>query len=95
MEEIYRHLQSEPQLKHAAMSVAEKLIATGEARGEAQGEARGRAEGKWIGKLQVLEELMGEGVTPEEALRAMSLEDLEQRYRECQARYDAQFKRPA
>ena len=98
VEDIYRHLQSEPQLQHTTMSVAEKLIAKGEARGEARGEAkgeaRGRAEGKWIGKLQMLEELLGEPVATEETLRALSLDALEKRYLDCQARYDARFKRP-
>ncbi len=90
MEDIYRHLQSEPQLQHTTRSVAEKLIA----KGEAKGEARGRAEGKWIGKLQMLEELLGEPVATEETLRALSLDALEKRYLDCQARYDARFKRP-
>ncbi len=92
VEEIFRHLQAAPQLKHTTMSVAEKLIAKGRADGEARGEARGEAKGSWIGKLQLLEEMMGGPVTPAEALRALSFEELEARYRECQQRYDARFK---
>lgn len=70
------------------MSVAEKLIA----KGRAEGEARGEAKGSWIGKLQLLEEMMGGPVTPTEGLRALSFEELESRYRACQQRYDSRFK---
>jgi hypothetical protein len=48
-----------------------------------------------MGKLQLLEQLMGGPVTPQDALRGLSLEELEERYRDCQARYDNQFKRPS
>jgi hypothetical protein len=85
VEEIYRHLQSEPQLQHTTMSIAEKL--------RAEGRVEGRQEGRLIGKVQMLEELLGEAVTPEESLRALRLAGLEERYRDCQARYDAWFKR--
>jgi hypothetical protein len=90
VEEIYRHLQAEPQLKHTAMTVAEKLIA----KGRDEGRVEGWVGGTWMGKLQVLQDLLGEAVTPGEVLRALSVEELEKRYRDCQARYDAQFRRP-
>ena len=92
VEEIFRHLQTAPQLKQTTMSVAEKLIARGEARGEARGRADGEATGQWIGRLQLLEEMMGTPVTPGEVLRALSLEELELRYRACQQRYSERFK---
>lgn len=87
VEAIYLHFQSEPRLKNTFMTTAETLIA--------KGEAKGQAFGLVMGKLQMLEQLMGGPVTPQDALQGLSLEELEERYRDCQARYDSQFKRPS
>jgi hypothetical protein len=53
------------------------------------------ALGEVRGKLRLLEGLLGEPVTSEEDLSELTLEDIERRYQECQARYDRQFKRPS
>jgi predicted transposase/invertase (TIGR01784 family) len=79
-EKIYHSLSSNPELKKSAMSVAEKLI------------AQGQAEGKWIGKIQLLEELMGSPVTPHTTLTEFSVEELEARYQTLLLAYEERFK---
>ncbi len=86
---IYQQLQSEPELRQKTMTTAEHLIAIG----KAEGKAEGMAQGEWIGRLHVLEELMNEPATPKETLHALTPEELEIRFRECQRRYDERFKR--
>ena len=91
VQKILRELESVPELKHTVMSVAQKLIEEGKALGHVEGEAMG----KWIGRLQVLEELSGLPVTPEEELRDLSPAELENRFRERQRHYESRFKGPA
>ena len=90
------------------MSLAQQLIARGEARGivvgeargivvgEARGivvgEARGEARGVWIGKIQLLEQLQGSEITPTVALESLDLPKLEARFIELEQTYSAKFK---
>ncbi|MDZ4289452.1 MAG: Rpn family recombination-promoting nuclease/putative transposase [Prosthecobacter sp.] len=100
VEQIYHTLESNSQLKEKTMSVAEQLIAKGKAEGKAEGMAKGKAEGKaegqargvWLGKLQVLQELMALPVTSSEEVTTLEIEELKQRYQGLQLQYEAQFK---
>jgi len=92
LEQIERNLTANPKLKSTAMSLAQKLIATGEARGIAIGEARGEARGVWKGKLQVLEELMGVPASPDAVLDDLDAAGFERLFRQRQAEYNARFK---
>ncbi|MFN0075701.1 MAG: Rpn family recombination-promoting nuclease/putative transposase [Prosthecobacter sp.] len=100
VEQIAHTLELNHELREAAMSTAQKLIAQGKAEGEASGEARGRQEGRlegemvglWLGKVQVLQELMGLPVTPREELADLAVAELESRFQELQRRYESQFK---
>ena len=62
------------------MTIAEKLM------------AQGRAKGIWIGKLQLVEHLMGLTETNNEALAGIDVVEIERRYWEMKRKYDAQFK---
>jgi hypothetical protein len=104
VETIADTLASQPQLKSNVMTLAERLIAQGEAKGEARGEARGEALGEARGKahgealgevrgkIKVLEPLMGLKATADEALSAMSLEQLNERFAELEEQYRLRFK---
>jgi hypothetical protein len=54
------------------MSVAEKLIA--------QRLAQGFPQGLWMGKIQALEEFLGQAVSPREELEAFEIAELERRH---------------
>lgn len=88
VEAIFRNLSANPKLKSSTMSLAQRLIAEGEARGKAEGKTRGL----WTGRLQVLEQLLGVPMTPETELDSVSVEEIERRFHARQAEYDAKFK---
>ena len=92
VERIARRLNNSSKLKDTFMSTAEKLIARGKAEGEAKGKAEGKAEGVWIGKVQLLEEMLGTAQSSVEKLASLSMEDLESRFQELQKLYQAKFK---
>ncbi|MGK0188623.1 MAG: hypothetical protein ACI9R3_004434 [Verrucomicrobiales bacterium] len=64
------------------MSVAEKLIE--------KGKAEGKAEGVWIGKVQLMEEMLG--IEQSQQLAQLSLSELEERFLALQKRYQSKFK---
>lgn len=87
--QIAHSLEHKPNLKENIMSLAEKLIA----RGEARGVTRGKAEGAWIGKIQLLEKMMGAESTPSQELEGLGLVELEDRFTALEQKYASQFKR--
>lgn len=86
--QITHSLEQKPHLKENIMSLAQQLIARGEARGIAVGEARG----VWIGKVQLLEQLLGEECTPTAELEKLDMRELEGRFNEVEQAYSAKFK---
>jgi predicted transposase/invertase (TIGR01784 family) len=92
VEEIYHTLSSNPELQKNTMSVAEKLLAQGEARGEARGETRGAAKGLWIGKIQMLEEFLGQKISSPEDLGQLSIEELTKQHQGLHQAYESRFK---
>ena len=90
--QIAHSLEQKPNLKENIMSLAQQLIARGEARGIVVGEARGEARGVWIGKIQLLEQLQGSEITPTVALESLDLPKLEARFIELEQTYSAKFK---
>ena len=54
----------------------------------------GRQEGVWIGKIQVLQELIGEVVSDKSKLSSLSEIQLEEQFKELQLRYTKMFKNP-
>lgn len=88
-EQIARSLDSNPNLKENIISLAERLIARGEARGKALGEACGT----WIGKIQILEQLLDKERTAEAILHAMSADDLQARFAKLEQDYNTCFKK--
>ncbi len=102
--QIAHSLEQKPNLKENVMSLAQQLIARGEARGEARGiavgEARGEARGialgeargVWIGKIQLLEQMMAGAVTTTAELETLDLQKLEERFTVLEQAYAAKFK---
>lgn len=66
------------------MTAADKL--------RAEGRLEGRQEGERIGKLQLLEQLMGAPISPSENLAGLSLAELKGRFADLHLRYEARFK---
>ncbi len=58
----------------------------GREEGLEKGREEGREEGKWAGKIQVLQELLEEPVTPDSELRGVSVENLTSQLAELQQR---------
>jgi predicted transposase/invertase (TIGR01784 family) len=84
-EAIYTSLSSNPALEKTTMSIAEKLIA--------QGLSQGLSQGLWLGKIQSLQEFLGQSVTPREELELLETEELERRHACLHREYEARFKR--
>lgn len=95
VENVARHLLSEPKLQRSAMTIVEKLMTKGREEGREAGREEGREEGVWIGKLLFLEELMGMPLSDRAELAAMPLEALRARFGELEARYRQAFKKGA
>jgi len=91
--QIFSSLSSNPELGERTMSVAEKLIAKGEARGEAKGEARGMSKGLWIGKILMTEEFLGRKTSNPLLLETLSLTELEKHYNLVHQEYEMRFKK--
>ena len=69
-----------PDTKNAAMSIAEQL------------RAEGRSLGLWVGKIQVLQDLMGLKVTPHDDLAKLGNAKLEEVFNELHRQYNVRFK---
>ena len=89
-------LQPNSELHKTVMSTAEYLIAQGRKEGLLKGRQEGRQEGEmhglWVGKLQVLQELMGLPVSDRADLSDLTATDLEQRFCQLQKDYAVRFK---
>ena len=95
-ERILDKLQQEPVSQHAAMTIAQTLIAKGKSIGHQEGRQEGRQEGAvkglWIGRIIGLQELLGMRPDTLEALTNLPLAELEQRHQQLRRDYDVRFK---
>ena len=91
-ERILDKLQQEPVSQHAAMTIAQTLIAKGKSIGHQEGRQEGAVKGLWIGRIIGLQELMGMRPDTLEALTTLSLAELEQRHQQLRRDYDVRFK---
>ncbi len=92
VEQVSRQLLSEPKLNQSAMTTAQMLRQEGHQEGRQEGRQEGQARGLWVGKLQLLQELMGLPVSSQGELDALSLEDLRATFSELEQAYGRQFK---
>jgi predicted transposase/invertase (TIGR01784 family) len=100
VEQIYRNLTSNPELRKTTMSVAEKLLAKGRVEGIEKGRvegiekgrSQGRTEGYWLGRIQSLEEFLDLPQSSQEVLNAMNLAELEARHQQLHREYQRRFK---
>ena len=83
-EELRAILSSNPELEHAAMTAAEKLIE--------KGLERGLEKGQWIGQIRLLEKFLGLPPCPEAELEALGTAQLEARFKKLDAEYQRSFK---
>ena len=104
VEQIYRSLTSNPELRKTTMSVAEKLLAKGRIEGLEKGlekglkkgietgRSEGLEKGYWLGRIQSLEEFLKETKSPRETLELMTVAELEARHQQLQGEYQRRFK---
>jgi hypothetical protein len=94
---IYTSLSTNPELEKSTMSVAEKLIAQGISQGHTQGHSQGHtqglSQGLWVGKIQSLQEFLGQAVSSCEELEPLDIAELENRHASLHREYEARFKR--
>ena len=92
LDQIARSLEYTTQHKEPIMSLAQRL----KAEGRIEALIEGRSEGILLGvartKVQMLERMLQQPVTSEEAIAALSLVELEQRFIELDAEYTERFK---
>ena len=88
VEDIAHTLDSNPHLKNKTMSVAEKLIA----KGRVEGRVEGQASGAWLGRIALLEEMLGREPTCAQNLKDLSIEELRRRFEALQRDYNQAFK---
>ncbi len=85
MRAVTQQLIADPELQTQAMTLAQQL--------RQEGRQEGIQKGEWIGKLQLLQQLAGEDVTPGYTLQPLGLDELERAFRELEGRYHTKFKR--
>ena len=71
------------------MTIAQQL----RAEGQAEAKAEGKAEGSYIGRLQLLQELMGLPVVADETLSRSGVDELQARYVALHREYESRFKK--
>lgn len=86
-EALGRILLPDPELNQTAMSLAQKLRMEGMQQGVQQGTARGL----WLGKVQLMEQMLGmeSAAIPDD----VSIPELESRFLKLQAEYDRRFRK--
>ncbi len=69
------------------MSTALKLIAEGRLEGILEGKLEGELRGTWIGKIQLLEQLIPLPPTADAALQQMPIEELQAKFKVLEQAY--------
>lgn len=82
--EIADKLLHVPSLREDAMTLAQKL--------RQEGRIEGQERGEWIGKVRLLEEMVGQTPTPSAVLGDLSVAELQRKFADLQAQYQRQFK---
>lgn len=96
LRQVAATLAVQSELREQTMSFVDKVKLEGRAEGLSQGRVEGRAEGRsqgeWIGRVRLLQELMGAEQTPAEQLNELGVSELAARFAALQAEYDRRFK---
>jgi predicted transposase/invertase (TIGR01784 family) len=88
--------QGREEAMQEAKTLGAKLIQQGREEGARLGEVKGRvmgeSHGKWMGRLQLLQEMMELPVTADEELQALGTEEVKERYEALNAKYQRKYK---
>ena len=91
------HPQARNSTKRKLMSTAEMLIQEGREEGRVEGRVeglqKGLTQGEWIGKIQLLEELMGVPQTLRSALEKKSVKQLSAHFAKLETAYHRQHRK--
>jgi predicted transposase YdaD len=78
-----------PQIEEEMMTIADELMLQGEKKGRKEGRSEGRSEGLRVGRIQMLEELLGRKTTPTDTLTRKSESELCELERVLSARFQS------
>ena len=96
LRQVAATLSPQSELRDQTMSFVDKMKLEGRVEGRVEGReeglSQGRSQGEWIGKVRLLEELMGAKQSPAEELIGLNVSELATRFAALQAEYDRQFK---
>lgn len=88
LREVAATLSPQSELRDQTMSFVEKM----KMEGRKEGREEGLSRGEWIGKVRLLEELMGAEQSAVEELVDLEVSELARRFAALQAEYDRQYK---
>lgn len=88
LRQVAATLSPQSELRDQTMSFVDKMKLEGREEGLTQGLSRG----EWIGKVRLLEELMGAEQSPVDELVGLEVSELARRFAALQAEYDRRFK---
>ncbi len=92
LRQVAATLSPQSELRDQTMSFVDKMKLEGHEEGLSQGLSQGLSRGEWIGKVRLLEELMGAEQSPVDELIALEVSELATRFAALQAEYDRLFK---
>jgi hypothetical protein len=82
--EIARTVEVNSELRDSVMTIAEQLIEKGRSQGE--------LKGQWMGKLQMLQQMLNLPVTSSEELSSLEAGEIQRRFESLEKDYHARFK---
>ena len=96
LRQVAATLSPQSELRDQTMSFVDKMKLEGReeglSQGLSQGRVEGRSQGEWIGKVRLLEQLMGAEQRPMDELIGLEVSELAARFAALQAEYDRRFK---
>jgi hypothetical protein len=89
IEELWLREGIEKGIQEGIEKGREEGIEKGREKGREEGREKGREEGEWIGKIVLLEELMGRKPTSRKVLEKESLPALKRKFKDLESKYRA------
>jgi hypothetical protein len=92
VDDICATFHQKKQLVSLAMTAAQKLREEGRQEGRQEGHQEGRQEGLWMGRIQLLQQLMSQPVSTDLDLAAHSIDQLQEIFKALEALYNSAHK---
>lgn len=96
VDDICATFHQKKQLVSLAMTAAQKLREEGRQEGRQEGHQEGRQEGRqeglWMGRIQMLQQLMSQPISTDQELETQSLDQLQLTFQSLEAQYNSAHK---